>query len=88
VARRRRRCHEPTDLTIAIGHKASRGSRVDVLAKPRTAAGPPTAWTRSCSLGRVLTQLEARDRELQARTPHARMGTASLHASFVEGGHD
>jgi acetylornithine deacetylase len=39
-------------------------------------------------LGRVLTRLETLDRTLQARPPHPLMGTGSLHASLVEGGHE
>ena len=39
-------------------------------------------------LGRVLTRLETLDRTLQSRPPHPLMGTGSLHASFVSGGHE
>ena len=37
-------------------------------------------------MGRVLKHLEALDRDLQGRMPHPRLGTGSLHASFIEGG--
>jgi acetylornithine deacetylase len=37
-------------------------------------------------MGRVLGRLEALDHELQARPPHALVGTASLHASLIAGG--
>jgi acetylornithine deacetylase/succinyl-diaminopimelate desuccinylase family protein len=79
---------EPTDLTIAIGHKGFAWLEIDVLGKAAHGSRPADGVDAIMRLGRVLTQLEARDRELQARTPHARMGTASLHASFVEGGHE
>jgi acetylornithine deacetylase len=39
-------------------------------------------------MGRALTALEALDRDLQQRPPHALMGTASLHASLIEGGRE
>jgi acetylornithine deacetylase len=39
-------------------------------------------------MGRVLRQLEALDRELQARVPHPLLGTGSLHASTIEGGRE
>jgi acetylornithine deacetylase len=39
-------------------------------------------------MGRVLGRLESLDRELQARSPHPLVGTASLHASIVAGGHE
>ena len=79
---------EPTDLTIAIGHKGFAWLEIDVLGKAAHGSRPADGVDAIMRLGRVLTQLEARDRELQGRTPHARMGTASLHASFVEGGHE
>lgn len=79
---------EPTDLTIAIGHKGFAWLEIDVLGTAAHGSRPADGVDAIMRLGRVLTQLEARDRELQGRTPHARMGTASLHASFVEGGHE
>jgi acetylornithine deacetylase len=39
-------------------------------------------------MGRVLRHLERVDRELQARPPHPVLGTASLHASIIEGGRE
>jgi acetylornithine deacetylase len=39
-------------------------------------------------MGRVLHALEALDRRLQAAAPHPLMGTASLHASTIEGGRE
>ena len=39
-------------------------------------------------MGRVLTRLEQLDRELQSRPPHPLLGTGSLHASIIEGGHE
>jgi acetylornithine deacetylase len=39
-------------------------------------------------MGRVLARLQAMDAELQARTPHPLIGTASLHASTITGGHE
>ena len=39
-------------------------------------------------MGRVLAGLEVLDRRLQSRSPHPLLGTASLHASLVEGGRE
>jgi acetylornithine deacetylase len=39
-------------------------------------------------MGRVLARLEALDFELQRRAPHPIMGTASLHASLINGGRE
>ena len=39
-------------------------------------------------MARVLSGLDTLDRELQSRAPHALLGTASLHASLIEGGRE
>ena len=39
-------------------------------------------------MGRLLNRLERLDRDLQSRPPHPLMGTASLHASIINGGHE
>jgi acetylornithine deacetylase len=39
-------------------------------------------------MGRVLTRLEALDRELQSREPHPLVGPPSLHASLIDGGRE
>ena len=39
-------------------------------------------------MGRVLTELDALDRTLQARPAHPLLGTASLHASVIHGGQE
>jgi acetylornithine deacetylase/succinyl-diaminopimelate desuccinylase family protein len=79
---------EPTDLEIAVGHKGF--AWVDVTVEGRAAHGSRPAEGRDAilRLGRVLSRLETLDRELQARPPHALVGTGSLHASFVHGGRE
>jgi len=79
---------EPTDLRIAVGHKGFAWIEVDVFGKAAHGSRPADGVDAIMRLGRVLGRLEALDRDLQARPPHARMGPASLHASFVEGGHE
>ena len=69
LARRRSRDSRADRLErSAIAHKGFSCAR-DHRARhgPRTAAGPPTAATRSCGWGACSTRLEALDRELQAR---------------------
>jgi acetylornithine deacetylase len=39
-------------------------------------------------MGRILSRLEVLDHELQARPPRAYQGTASLHASLINGGRE
>ncbi len=79
---------EPTDLTIAIGHKGF--AWVEVVAQGRAAHGSRPREGRDAILrmGRVLSALERLDREIQARPEHPFLGTGSLHASLVEGGRE
>ena len=79
---------EPTDLRLAIGHKSF--AWVDVVTRGRAAHGsrPDEGRDAIARMGRVLVALEARDRELRARTPVPFQGTGSLHASIIHGGHE
>jgi acetylornithine deacetylase len=79
---------EPTDLTLAIGHKGF--AWLDVVTEGRAAHGSRPREGRDAILrmGRVLTRLEALDRELQSRTPAGVQGVASLHASIITGGRE
>jgi acetylornithine deacetylase len=79
---------EPTDLVIATGHKGF--TWVEIIAEGVAAHGSRPGEGRDAILrmGRVLTQLETLDRELQSKAPHPVMGTASLHASLITGGRE
>jgi acetylornithine deacetylase len=79
---------EPTDLAIAVGHKGFAWVDVEVLGRAAHGSRPAEGQDAILRLGRVLARLEALDRVLQARPAHALVGTASLHASFVEGGRE
>ncbi|MBZ5557654.1 MAG: ArgE/DapE family deacylase [Acidobacteriia bacterium] len=79
---------EPTDLAIAVGHKGFAWVRVDVEGKAAHGSRPAEGQDAILRLGRVLARLEALDATLQAQPPHALMGTGSLHASLIEGGHE
>ena len=61
---------------MSVEGKAAHGSR------------PADGQDAILRLGRVLSRLEALDRALQARPPHPLVGTGSLHASLVSGGHE
>jgi acetylornithine deacetylase len=79
---------EPTDMIVAVGHKGF--SWVEVTTEGRAAHGSRASEGRDAILrmGRVLSRLESLDRELQSRPPHPVLGTASLHASLVNGGRE
>jgi acetylornithine deacetylase len=79
---------EPTDLRIATCHKGF--AWFEIVTRGRAAHGsrPRDGRDAIMRMGRVLHELEALDRALQARPPHPLMGTASLHASLIEGGRE
>jgi acetylornithine deacetylase len=79
---------EPTDLAIAVGHKGFAWVAVDVAGRAAHGSRPAEGQDAILRLGRVLARLEALDTALQARPPHPLVGTASLHASLVEGGRE
>jgi acetylornithine deacetylase len=79
---------EPTDLAIAVGHKGFAWVEVDVQGRAAHGSRPAEGQDAILRLGRVLARLEALDASLQARPPHALVGTGSLHASFIHGGRE
>src|SRR3954469_10162532 len=79
---------EPTELDIAIGHKGFAWVEVEVLGKAAHGSRPKDGQDAILRMGRVLAQLEALDRHLQLRSPHALVGTGSLHASIISGGRE
>ena len=79
---------EPTGLAIAVGHKGFAWVEVEVSGRAAHGSRPTEGEDAILRMGRVLRHLEALDGDLQARQPHVRLGTASLHASFIEGGRE
>ena len=79
---------EPTDLEIAIGHKGFAWVEVIVEGKAAHGSRPADGQDAILRLGRVLSRLELLDRALQGKPPHPLVGTGSLHASTIQGGHE
>jgi acetylornithine deacetylase len=79
---------EPTDLTMAVGHKGF--AWLELVTQGRAAHGsrPREGRDAIVDMARVIMALDARDRELQARPPSEHQGTASLHASIISGGRE
>jgi acetylornithine deacetylase len=79
---------EPTGLGIAAGHKGF--SWIEITTAGRAAHGSRPSEGRDAifHMGRVLAGLEALDRRLQSPPPHPLLGTASLHASLIDGGRE
>jgi len=79
---------EPTDLQIGIAHKGFAWMEVETRGRAAHGSRPREGRDAILRMGRVLARLERLDRDLQARPPHPILGTASLHASLVNGGRE
>ena len=79
---------EPTDLQVAIAHKGFEWVEIETEGRAAHGSRPREGRDAIRLMGRVLNGLDQLDRSLQARPPHALLGTASLHASLIEGGRE
>lgn len=79
---------EPTDLDIAVAHKGFQWVEIETKGRAAHGSRPRDGRDAIVRMGRVLHRLEALDRRLQAQPPHALLGTASLHASLINGGRE
>jgi len=79
---------EPTDLKLAVGHKGFAWLEVAVRGRAAHGSRPFEGRDAIARMGRILSALEALDRDLQRRQPVAFQGTGSLHASTITGGRE
>jgi acetylornithine deacetylase len=79
---------EPTDMQIAIGHKGFAWFEIETRGRAAHGSRPREGRDAILRMGRVLSELEALDRRLQTAPPHPLLGTASLHASIIDGGRE
>lgn len=79
---------EPTDLQIGVGHKGFAWFEVETRGRAAHGSRPRDGRDAILRMGRVLNRLEGLDRELQSRSAHPILGTASLHASMIQGGRE
>jgi acetylornithine deacetylase len=79
---------EPTGLDIAVAHKGFQWVAVETRGRAAHGSRPLEGRDAILRMGRVLTRLEALDAHLQRGRAHPLLGTGSLHASLVEGGHE
>ncbi|MGH2935870.1 MAG: M20/M25/M40 family metallo-hydrolase [Gaiellaceae bacterium] len=77
---------EPTDLAIGIAHRGFVWLELATAGRASHGSRPDLGEDAIVAMGSVLAGLEALDRELRAREPHALVGTASVHASTIAGG--
>jgi acetylornithine deacetylase len=79
---------EPTDLNVAVAHKGFQWVTVETRGRAAHGSRPAEGRDAILRLGRVLSRLEELGRGLERRSPHALLGTPSLHASLIHGGHE
>jgi acetylornithine deacetylase len=79
---------EPTDLAIAIAHKGFEWVEIETEGRAAHGSRPREGRDAIRLMGRVLTELDTLDHQLQSQPPHPLLGTASLHASLVHGGRE
>lgn len=79
---------EPTGLDIAVGHKGFQWVTIETRGRAAHGSRPSEGRDAILRMGRVLARLEALDARLQRGRRHPALGTGSLHASTIEGGHE
>ena len=79
---------EPTSLDIAVAHKGFQWIALEARGRAAHGSRPLEGRDAILRMGSLLARLEALDRRLQQGPSHPLLGTASLHASLIEGGHE
>jgi acetylornithine deacetylase len=79
---------EPTELQVAIAHRGFAGFEIETHGVAAHGSRPDLGVDAIAKMGHVLVALEELDRRLQAGRRHPLVGTASLHASLIEGGQE
>jgi acetylornithine deacetylase len=79
---------EPTDLTIATAHKGFVAFEIETVGRAAHGSRPDLGVDAILGIGPVLVEPAELNRKLQRAPPHPLLGTASLHASLIEGGRE
>jgi len=79
---------EPTDLQIAVAHKGFAWFEIETRGRAAHGSRPAEGRDAILYMGRILSRLEALERQLQASGRHELLGAASLHASVIGGGRE
>jgi acetylornithine deacetylase len=79
---------EPTGLDVAVAHKGFQWIALETQGRAAHGSRPRDGRDAILRMGRVLSRLESLGRRLQQGPSHPLLGTASLHASLIEGGHE
>ena len=79
---------EPTELTVAIAQRGFTGFEIETRGVAAHGSRPDLGVDAIARMGPVLVALDELGRRLQAGRRHPLVGSASLHASLIEGGHE
>ena len=79
---------EPTELTVAIAQRGFTGFEIETRGVAAHGSRPDLGVDAIALMGPVLVALDELGRRLQAGRRHPLVGSASLHASLIEGGHE
>jgi acetylornithine deacetylase len=79
---------EPTSLDVAVAHKGFQWVEVETRGRAAHGSRPRDGRDAIMRMGRVLSRLERVEQRLRAGKSHELLGTASLHASIIEGGQE
>jgi acetylornithine deacetylase len=79
---------EPTGLDVAVAHKGFQWIAVETRGRAAHGSRPRDGRDAIMRMGRVLSRLEHLERKLREGSSHDLLGTASLHASIINGGEE
>ena len=79
---------EPTELQLAVAHKGFAGFEVETAGVAAHGSRPHLGVDAIAKMGPILVALKELDDRLQGGPRHPLLGTASLHASLIEGGQE
>jgi acetylornithine deacetylase len=79
---------EPTSLDVAVAHKGFQWMVVETRGRAAHGSRPRDGRDAIMRMGRVLSRLELLEQRLRSGRNHDLLGSASLHASIIEGGQE
>ena len=79
---------EPTDLRVAIAHRGFVGFELETAGVAAHGSRPDLGVDAIAKMGPIIVALAELDAQLQAGPHHPLVGSASLHASLIEGGQE
>ena len=79
---------EPTELCISAGHRGFVWLELETFGVAAHGSRPHLGVDAIAKMGKVLVALDEHDRHLRAVPTHDLLGSASLHASIIQGGEE